>query len=87
MSEALFVLKSLLLTGLVITVLQVRIGERSIEEKVSHMFRDVGAASWVQSVADGGALVAAQGYAQAKSFVLNLTGAEPRPSQEQRASR
>ena len=84
MSEIFFVIKSFIISGLLVLAMQVRVGSTTIEESVDAGFRSSPFSMWVQSVAQGGALALKNGYGRVKEFVIEKTSASH--GSEQRAS-
>jgi hypothetical protein len=82
-SEIFFVLKTMLITVVIVTCLQIKIGQRTVEERsLSWMHRSV-AIDALRGVADGAVVAIENGYSWGRTFVekqMGKSGAKSRVS-------
>lgn len=87
MSEIFFVVKVLVITAIVTTLGQVRIGGATIEDRASYAFTRSAGAEWVQSVAAGGALAVVNLAKSVKTGIAGTVDGFQEGAREQRAGR
>lgn len=87
MSELFFVLKVLVITAAMTTLMQVRMAGHTIEEHAYHAFTRSPAAVWIQSVAAGGALAVVNVGKSVKNGIAGTVDGFQEGAREQRAGR
>ncbi len=83
MNEVLFTLRTLILAGLIVTLMQIRVAGTTVEAKAEQWLETSKVAHYVQSTAAGGVLAAKDLY---QSILGSWTGST-KTSQATRASR
>ena len=72
MNEIFFILKSLVITILLIMAMQIKVGNRTIEASCFHWLHESKVAAYIQDVADGGALLLQNTIKQVGDHIRNM---------------
>jgi hypothetical protein len=87
MSELMFVVKSLMMSVVLVATLQIRVGGRSIESQIERSLKTSETALWFQGAAAGGAIAIRNFYHFAGDTISEKLGSAEDEFDHQSASR